>query len=62
VRLQDDGFCLEPLQPGQIMAERYIRMKTMVSMCKVAPGAAIPDLIGVLARSEAAAAACCRGA
>lgn len=50
VRLHDDGFGLEPLQPGAIMAERYIRMRTMVSLCTMAPGAAIPDLISVLAR------------
>lgn len=25
VRLHDDAFTLEPLQPGQIMAEKYIR-------------------------------------
>ena len=50
VRLHDDGFGLEPLQPGQIMAEKYVRMKTMVSLCSAPQGAAIPDLISILAR------------
>ena len=50
VRLHSDGFGLEPLRPGQIMAERYIRMRTMVSLCSAPQGAAIPDLIAVLAR------------
>ncbi|KAL4857947.1 ATP-dependent DNA helicase MER3 [Chlorella vulgaris] len=48
VRLQEDGFGLEPLQPGRIMAERYIRMRSMVSLVSMEQGAAIPDLIGVL--------------
>lgn len=52
VRLQEDGFGLEPLQPGCIMAERYIRMRSMVSLVSMEQGAAIPDLIGVLARWE----------
>ncbi|KAL4421686.1 hypothetical protein ABPG77_010630 [Micractinium sp. CCAP 211/92] len=51
VRLQEDGFGLEPLQPGQVMSERYIRMKTMVSLCNAPKGAAIPDLIAILAGS-----------
>jgi hypothetical protein len=50
VRLHEDGFGLEPLQPGQIMAEKYVRMKTMVSLCSAPQGAAIPDLISILAR------------
>ncbi|KAL4457640.1 hypothetical protein ABPG75_012505 [Micractinium tetrahymenae] len=51
VRLQEDGFGLEPLQPGQVMAERYVRMKTMVSLCQAPQGAAMPDLISILAGS-----------
>lgn len=31
------------------MAERYIRMKTMVSICHSPHGAAVPELIAILA-------------
>jgi hypothetical protein len=51
VRLHDDGLGLEPLQPGVIMAEKYIRMATMVQLCSLGHGAAMAHLIGVLARS-----------
>ena len=50
LRLQDDGFGLEPLQPGVIMAERYIRLRTMVALCSLPRGAAMPDLLAALAR------------
>ncbi|PSC72871.1 putative ATP-dependent DNA helicase HFM1 isoform B [Micractinium conductrix] len=51
VRLHDDGFSLEPLPPGQIMAERYIRFKTMVSLGGAPSGAAMPDLLKIVAGS-----------
>lgn len=49
VRTDDDGFTLEPLQPGIIMAEKYIRLKTMISLCSSPPKATIPDLINIIA-------------
>ncbi|PRW56253.1 putative ATP-dependent DNA helicase HFM1 isoform A [Chlorella sorokiniana] len=51
VRLHDDGMGLEPLQPGAIMAEKYVRMATMKSLTGAPQGAGIPDLIGIVARS-----------
>ena len=50
VRIDAEGFGLEPLQPGLIMAENYIRMETMISLCSTPKGAAMPDLIGAVAR------------
>lgn len=50
VRLDEYGFSLEALLPGQMMSEQYIRMQTMIHICTAAPNAAIPDLITVLAK------------
>ena len=50
VRTDEDGFALEPLRPGIIMAEHYIRMQTMVLMASSPPGSTIPDLINIVAR------------
>lgn len=39
-----------PMQPGAIMAEKYVRMATMKSLTSAPQGAGIPDLIGIVAR------------
>lgn len=50
IRTDEDGFLLEPLEPGVIMAQNYIRMRTMISLCNTESGATIPDLINIVAR------------
>lgn len=49
---QCKGSCLcpLPLQPGIIMAEKYVRMATMKSLTGASQGAGIPDLINIVAR------------
>ena len=51
IRFDDDNFAIEPLQPGIIMAENYVRMPTMINICKRScPG--IKDLIWIIAQAD----------
>lgn len=52
VRFDDDNFAIEPLQPGIIMAENYVKLSTMVNLCKCPPASSLSDLIWVVANSE----------
>ncbi len=43
-------LCTSLLQPGKIMAEKYVRMATMKSLTGAPQGAGIPDLVSIVAR------------
>jgi replicative superfamily II helicase len=51
VRTDEDGFSLEPLQPGVIMAENYVRLPTMALVAGCPPGGGAAELLWVVARS-----------
>ena len=48
----DDGYDLQPTSSGILMAENYIRLATMSSICKAGPKSTIEDLIWILSNSE----------
>ena len=51
VQTDEYGFALAPLVPGQLMAQHYIRFKTMVAICNIPSPAGLPDLLMSIARS-----------
>lgn len=48
----DDGYDLQPTCSGILMAENYIRLATMSSICKAGQKSTIEDLIWILSNSE----------
>ncbi|KAG7669274.1 putative DExH-box ATP-dependent RNA helicase DExH17 [Nannochloris sp. 'desiccata'] len=52
VRTDDEGYSLEPLEPGVIMAEHYVKLSTMVELCNCPVGGGVPQLLWVIARSN----------
>lgn len=48
----EDGFSLQPLTPGIIATEHYLKVKTMEHLCKVPPASAMYALLEVIARSD----------
>jgi ATP-dependent DNA helicase HFM1/MER3 len=52
VRTDDEGYSLEALQPGAIMAEHYVKLSTMIELCKCPIGGGVPQLLWVIARSS----------
>ena len=52
VRTDEEGYSLEPLQPGVIMAEHYVKLPTMIALCACPIGGGIPQLLHVIARSS----------
>lgn len=48
----EDGYDLQPTSSGILMAENYIRLATMSSICKAGPKSSIEDLIWILSNSE----------
>jgi ATP-dependent DNA helicase HFM1/MER3 len=52
VRTDDEGYSLEPLEPGVIMAEHYVKLATMVDLCQCPVGGGVPQLLWVIARSS----------
>ena len=51
VQSDEYGFALDPLVPGQLMAQHYIRFKTMTAICATPSPAGLPDLLMRIARS-----------
>lgn len=51
VQSDDYGFALDPLVPGQLMAQHYIRFKTMMAICAAPSPAGLPDLLMRIAHS-----------
>ena len=51
VQTDEYGFALEPLVPGQLMAQHYIRFKTMMAICATQSPAGLPNLLMCIARS-----------
>ena len=51
VQTDEYGFALDPLVPGQLMAQHYIRFKTMMAICATPSPAGLPDLLMRIARS-----------
>lgn len=45
-----DGFALEALEPGRLMAQHYMRFKTMALMSRAPPQLQMIDLIMLLAQ------------
>ncbi len=52
VRTDDEGYSLEPLEPGVIMAEHYVKLSTMVDLCKCPVGGGVSELLWVISRSS----------
>lgn len=52
VKTDDEGFSLEALKPGAIMAEHYVRLPTMVELAACRAGGGMADLLWVIARSS----------
>lgn len=48
----DDGYDLQPTTSGILMAENYIRLATMSSICKAGTNSTIEDLLWLLSNSE----------
>lgn len=51
VHTDEYGFALDALVPGQLMAQHYIRFKTMMAICATPSPAGLPDLLMLIARS-----------
>lgn len=51
VHTDEYGFALDPLVPGQLMAQHYIRFKTMTAICALPSPAGLPDLLMCIAHS-----------
>ena len=52
LKIDDEGYSIEPLQPGVIMAEQYVKLPTMIDLCKCPVGGGVPQLLWVIARSS----------
>lgn len=48
----DDGYDLQPTSSGILMAENYIRLSTMLSICKAGSRSTLEDLLWILSNSE----------
>lgn len=48
----NDGYSLQPTNSGILMAENYIKLATMSSICKAGPRSTIEDLLWILSNSE----------
>lgn len=48
----EEGYSLEPLQPGVIMAEQYVKLPTMIALSGCPVGGGVPQLLQVIAGSS----------
>lgn len=52
VKQDADGFALEALVPGNLMAQHYMRFKTMALMCRAPPQLQMIDLVMLIAQVQ----------
>lgn len=50
VQSDEDGFSLQAMEPGVIMAENYVKLQTMIDIMQCPSGGKIADILWILAR------------